>query len=511
MSLNFDRPNHPNPARTLESLRYLGYGNYEAVADLADNSLDANADEIAITIGQKSGEFVLTIADNGIGMDEATLDEATRLGSMTDRNPSSDLGRYGMGLVTASLSMARRTHVITKHEGSYSSSVTDLDEVVERNEFCKHLAAATDDEIAMYHDLRGGAESGTVVVLSKCDNLKNKNTTQFAGILRKHLGRIHRYFLQAGRQMWVNGESVRAIDPLELADPRTELFCDEVYPIEVILGDERVAESMRVRIVLIPDDPSAGERDIDKSLRAQGFYVMRNQREIVDAVTLDLFSKHNDFNRMRGEIFFPGTLDKCVGIEFTKRDVKLDQSLMDRLQQYVKPQCSTIKAREAKRGIVQDGGQQHLFHEQAAKAITEKDNLLLKPKGVIERRQAHEKQLRDKGQTATGAGSKRVNLRKTQETDRLNCKFVEQDLGAGGQIFETDMEGRTVIVRWNIAHPFYRRFVADNKSNGRLVTAVDFLVYSMAVAELGVVNDDERQVATNIKTVVSGNLRTLLG
>jgi hypothetical protein len=511
MSLQFDTPNPPNPSRLVESLRYLGYGNYEAVADLVDNSLDAHADRMCISIAQKAGDYVLSIADNGDGMDKPTLDEAMRLGSMTERNPSSDLGKFGMGLVTASSSIARRAHVITCQDGQYWSSAWDIDEVIDRNEFCKHLDAATHQEIDEFHGLAGDAQSGTVVILSKCDNLKNKTTTQFASLLRKHLGRVHRYFISAGTRMFVNGDAVMALDPLQLDDPDVEVFSDDKYPVEIRDGDARIQELVHVRIALIPRKNTAGERESGAMIRNQGFYIMRNQREIMHAQTLNLFTRHNNFNRMRGEIFFPGTLDKYVGIEFTKRDMELEQSLADQIEQYIKPQCSTIKRQENARTILTGGGEQQLFHEQAAKAITQKDKLLVKPKAVVERRRAFERNTHEKGAAAKGTGRKRLNLKLTQEVEsQLNCRFLEARLGPGGQIFECDMAGRTVEVRWNIEHPFYGRFVADNASDGRIVTAVDFLVYSMAAAELGVVDDDEREVMLNAKTVISSNLRTLL-
>lgn len=510
MSAQFNKPNPPNPGRLMESLRYLGYGNYEAIADLVDNCLDADARQVRITVSEKGGTRWIAVADDGIGMDEPTLDEAMRLGSMTERNPSSDLGRFGMGLVTASLSMAKRADVITKQGDTYWCSAWDIDEVVARNEFCKHLASATQEEVDRFHALAGEVESGTVVVLSKCDGLKNKNTTQFANALRKHLGRVHRYFLQAGATMQVNDQRVSVIDPLELADPKTEIFSDERYAVEILDGDKKVKDSIRVRIALIPDNPSAGEFDVAKSQQAQGFYIMRNQREIMDAAPLDLFSKHNDFNKMRGEIFFPGTLDKYVGIEFTKRDVKLDQSIRDQLLQHVKPQCTTIKRLESTRHRIDGAGEEQAFHDQAAKTITDKDRLLMKPKAVIERRRSHARDSKQEGAVATGDGPKRLALSKTQEADtRLNCEFRLEAMGPGGQIYESDMVGRTIVVRWNVEHPFYRRFVADNLSNDRLVTAVDFLVYSMATAEMSV-DDDQREVVNNTKMIISSNLRTLL-
>src|SRR5437899_1999982 len=105
--MRYVQPNDPNAGRLVESLRHLGYGNYEALADIVDNSIDADAQNLKITIQQKNTQHQISIADNGHGMSRHVLDQAMRLGSMTERDHNSDLGKFGMGLVTASLSIAR--------------------------------------------------------------------------------------------------------------------------------------------------------------------------------------------------------------------------------------------------------------------------------------------------------------------------------------------------------------------------------------------------------------------
>src|SRR5690242_19060919 len=103
MLLNFKYPeqpnNEPNARRMIESLRYLGYSNYESIADLVDNAIDADATEIHIRIHQRDKQIHVQIADDGMGMPPGILNEAMRLGSMTDKNINSDLGKFGMGLV----------------------------------------------------------------------------------------------------------------------------------------------------------------------------------------------------------------------------------------------------------------------------------------------------------------------------------------------------------------------------------------------------------------------------
>jgi Histidine kinase-, DNA gyrase B-, and HSP90-like ATPase len=509
----FNHPNDPNPARLIESLRHVGYGNYEAIADIVDNCFDAEATSISIKVAQYRGDFHIVIADNGSGMDHDTLDEALRMGSLTERNITTDLGKFGMGLVTAGLSLSRRTHVVTKQGDEYWTSIADVDEVLRTNTFCKHLAPSAPDERQVFDEVLGPTPSGTIVTLTKTDGLTNKNVTQFANILRKHLGEVHRYFLLSGKTILINDEPTPAIDPLQLDQlgKGTEMFSDEPYPIQVEEDGESTTYDIRVRIALIPDNAGEGDLEMARGLQHQGFYVLRNNRQIYRAQTLGFFTKHNDFNRMRGEIFFPGNLDKLVGIEFTKRQVTFDQSIQDKLSEHLKGQCRTIKRRMSGRESMRTTPEHQQFHEQASKAITEKSRLLITPKAVVEKRSAKTKKGVNGRSPERDPQQERRNFQKAQKVHAdLRCQFLHQQLGPNGQIFECDLEGRTVIIRWNVDHPFFRRFVVDNQDDGRLVTAVDFLVYSMACAELRARDEENVQFINNMKAVISANLRTLL-
>jgi len=507
----FNKLNEPNPARLIESLRHIGYSNYEAMADIVDNSFDAEASTISITVGKARDDFEIVIADNGLGMDYETLDQALRLGSLTERDHATDLGKFGMGLVTAGLSLSRRTQVITKQSSEYLTSIIDVDEVQTSNAFCKHLEESSDEEKRFFDRTAGDVESGTILTLTKTDGLTNRNTTQLANILRKQLGEIHRCFLMAGKSLFVNEELVKPIDPLMLDDPHTEIFSDELYPVEIDENGTKSTERIRVRIALIPHDFAAGENRLAKALQHQGFYLMRNNRQIQHGVTLDYFTKHNDFNRMRGEIFLSGKLDKYVGIEFTKRTVVFDQAIQDKLGQHLRGQCTTIKRRESGRSVEHASTEQDKFHEQASKAITEKSRLLMTPKAVIEKRSPKTPKNGHRDAKTPTTPRERKNLTNTRPSgDVERCRFLKHRLGPNGQIFECDLEGKTVVIRWNIEHPFYKRFVVDNQDDGRLITAVDFFVYSMACAELREREEDHVEFINNMKAVISANLRTLL-
>jgi Histidine kinase-, DNA gyrase B-, and HSP90-like ATPase len=103
----------PDPLALLESNRNLGYSIEEAVADLIDNSITADATKIVINLDWNNGDPIFKLCDNGSGMGEEKLIESFRLGSLERRNPK-DLGRFGFGMKTASLSQARELIVLSK-------------------------------------------------------------------------------------------------------------------------------------------------------------------------------------------------------------------------------------------------------------------------------------------------------------------------------------------------------------------------------------------------------------
>ena len=112
----------PNPASIIESLRSIGYTMETAIADLIDNSITAQATTINIDSPFSGANTKIFILDDGIGMSEQTLVEAMRLGSTSaslKRSPK-DLGRFGLGLKTATFSQCKRLTVITKHKGVVS-------------------------------------------------------------------------------------------------------------------------------------------------------------------------------------------------------------------------------------------------------------------------------------------------------------------------------------------------------------------------------------------------------
>jgi molybdopterin converting factor small subunit len=512
----FTRENKPNARKMIRSMRHLGYSNYAAIKDIIDNGNDADASWIKVYVHAAPGDFTITVVDNGVGMDWNTLDEALRLGSDTERNIVSDLGKFGMGLVTASLSICQTVEVITKQkDGPILHSVQDVRVVEEKNDFVKHLDEANEGAKKLFEAMLGGEQSGTVVRLTNCDHISNKDTRGFANKLRKEIGQTYRYFITSEqRRFFVNDQEVAAVDPLMMAEGGM-IHSDEQYTINFTNEQqEEQSDVIRVRVALLPDFGIEGNSERGINIPNQGIYLLRNYREIAEGEMFGLQTKHNDLNRVRAEVLFPATLDELMGVDFTKQKPEPKQAVLDKLRQALLPQFRALRGQVKSQRVKVETND--VSHNEAARLIGQKAHLLAKPKLRIEKRKSPTNQ---GGQRAQGDGTRtRTNASKTQQRKtNLPARFETASMTAAGPIWDAEPEGKTLVITWNVDHPFYQRFILENNDNPSMVSATDFLVYSLAAAELVYVidddedtNEDRRALLENIRATVSNNMRQLL-
>jgi len=488
----------------MESLRHTGYDNYYAIADIIDNSLDANAENIWIEIHQKDGDFEITVVDDGRGMGEDTLTEALKLGSDTDKNIESDLGRFGMGLCTAALSMSRRTLVLTKQkEGELLKGINDLDWVIETKKFRSYVGKGDPEDKKLFEELTNASVQGTVVIFSKSDKIQNPNVTNFSNLLKKEIGRIFRKFIEAGRSFYINGKLVAAVDPLMLAESGTYLYSDEEYPVKFETPRGFVEDTIRVRIVLLPDFGSAGNEDRGINSHNQGFYVMRNERELFSGQTLGVFTRDPHYNRIRCELCFTGNLDDLMGVHFTKRSLSVSQNLTDKLREITRSQLTHLSNLADEQ---RPKTEKEVSHSDSERLISKKSKLLMKPSPEESTKTKSEK---EKGKKQEGESK---DPTKEEPHDRLRrvCRFEESKMDKVGPLFYPYLEGSKVVIKWNVDHPFYEKIIVSNKENKTFITAFDFMVYSLASAELKARDDENVSLLESIRSYMSTNLRVLL-
>ncbi len=481
--------NPPNARRTMEALREMGYDSYASILDLIDNSIDAQASLIRVTIAEQKGDIVVTVADDGVGMDEDTLSEALRLGSDTARD-AGDLGKFGMGLVTASIGLSKRVEVYTKEiDGPALFGAFDLQEIEEKDQFLKHVGAASASQASQLID-----KKGTVVVLSKTDKISNRHTTTFANTLRKRIGQVFRKFLKAGRNLKieVNGTTVEPVDPLMLNHKETRVVLETEIPV-----DSRATAYLRV--VDLPDFGQAGNKEWGIIPQSSGFYIVRNNREIMEAHAFDFYKKHPDFSHFRAELCFDGSVDEFFHTDIKKMSIHPSQGFLDKLRQATQG-LITESGRAGRRRANVDKGQ--LDHSIAESNIPRRAPLIPKPKALVEERNrrgkagAHSKK--------NGERSRNPHVTNLRTISGLKVVFNEGDYGEESPFYLVKQESRTITVTYNRDHPFWRELI-EHADDPKVIAILDYLVFAMANSEL-LVPEFAAVVKTNINSTLVGLL-----
>src|SRR5690606_11273097 len=168
----------PSAASLTASLRDLGYSLETAVADLIDNSISADATDIQIFCDMSRSAPVLVIVDNGKGMTESEVIAAMRHGATDPRKKRGpkDLGRFGLGLKTASFSQCRRLTVVSAVQGERAGAEWNLAQVEEEDDW--FIAVLEPDEIAGQPFFETLGETGTLVIWRDLDRLFEDETGQ---------------------------------------------------------------------------------------------------------------------------------------------------------------------------------------------------------------------------------------------------------------------------------------------------------------------------------------------
>lgn len=314
----------PNAARTLQALRELGYDSYAAICDLVDNSIDAGAKSIAVDVRVLGRTFVIEVRDDGYGMDRTTLAEAIRLGSDTESGKSR-LGKYGMGLTTASLSLAKTLVVFTRRNKEQAYEATfDVSTVEAENRWWLDVGPIKSSE-----EVEQIGDHGTIVRLSNIDRIDDTNHFRFCAGLRERLGEVFRNFIGHGTAFYLNRKLVTAVDPLMRDNPKTKQHVDQVLD----LGHGKKA---RLVVVELPD---LGEQEEALGIvpRRSGFFISRNKRQIMAAQTLGLYQHHHSYSHFRAELSFDSSADDVWHVDVKKTSVHPGDQIIDKIKKAVRP------------------------------------------------------------------------------------------------------------------------------------------------------------------------------
>jgi hypothetical protein len=483
--------NPPNARRTMEALRDLGYDSYASILDIIDNSIDATARHVSVAVGEQKGDILISIEDDGAGMGEEILSEALRLGSDTERE-TTDLGKFGMGLVTASIGLSRRLEVLTREEGGpllYGGF--DLDDIAEQDRFIKELGAANAEQ-----QNRFTKSHGTLVTLSKTDRISNRHPSQFANILKKRIGQVFRKFLKAGVIIEVNDQRVEPIDPLMLGDADTELA------LEMDMEVDGLGKAY-IRAVELPDRGGPANKALGINADSSGFYVVRNNREIMAAETFDFYKKHPEYAHFRAELAFGGELDPAFHTDVKKMVIQPSQSFLDKLKQATMGLITKSQREKKKRAGVDRG---KMDHSAAEANISHRATLLPKApgRGLTEPRGPRSaKKSAGNIKPADGNAKLRPHVSSIKTASGLKVEFNEGNFGEA-PFYLVKQEGKTIMITYNRDHPFWRELVVYSDET-KIIALFDYLVFALANTEL-LVPEQAEVVKANVNSTLIGLL-----
>jgi hypothetical protein len=337
----------PSAASLSASMRDLGYSLETAVADLVDNSISADATQIDIVCELSSPQPYLAIIDNGKGMGPEELIDAMRHGSANPKAKRGlhDLGRFGLGLKTASFSQCRSLTIMSRKGGATSGAEWNLDRIDDADDWV--LLILDDEEIAALARVEQLGSHGTIVIWRDLDRLFEDETgtrrddivNEKLDVVEKHLSLVfHRYLAGEVRgrkkiRIALNGHPVVAFDPFCRKNKATGVLPEDI----VWIDDEAVV--LQPYILPHHSNLSASEYDFYQSrsdfISNQGAYIYRNGRLMAWGDWFRLIPKGEATKLARVQIDFPNTLDESWTIDIKKSRARPPHLVRERLRQII--------------------------------------------------------------------------------------------------------------------------------------------------------------------------------
>ncbi len=334
-------PAIPEASSMIETFRAIGYSIEAAVADIIDNSISAGAKNIWINFEWQGSETWLAVKDDGSGMNNDELVQAMRPGSKNplDNRGTKDLGRFGLGLKTASFSQCRLLSVISKKENYkpvYWSWILDAVKKTGKWDLINFLPKGNfENEIKTI-------KSGTIVIWNDIDRLvkdlqKDDNSAldKFLEIMKhvkKHLAMVFHRFIENGKiKIHFQDRPVEAWNPFLLNEPATQGHPDEpLHRGKVIAKGYVLPHKSKFKN---PSGYVDGEGPKGWN-EQQGFYIYRNQRLLLAGDWLGMFRKEEHYKLSRIEINLPNSLDSEWQIDIKKSIARPPLAMYDQLKAY---------------------------------------------------------------------------------------------------------------------------------------------------------------------------------
>ncbi|UFN51586.1 ATP-binding protein (plasmid) [Roseomonas sp. OT10] len=378
-------------AQTLvQSLRDVGYDHTtSALCEHVDNAIQAGAKEVRVLFRQtgKKGEYRIDAAvyDDGRGMSPSVLKVATSFGGSLNFNNRKGIGRFGMGMKTAALSLSPVMELYSWQEaGAFYNMTLDVEAIGKERANLVQLPDPTlmtelPDEVADLflkpmsfpsdrseqqllaepgEDLADRlGRSGTIVYMPECDRLTYAKAQTLVDHATKEMARVYRRAIGAGLRLFVNNRRVEASDPtysmpnarharLDISPKQSRLILPKQVDIKLHEnGSETVPVTVKIFRLPIEEWSKLDRKTQRNDLRIFDGYtvsILRNGREVFAGPMPRLTTRHSVTNWYRIQIDIPGELDEAFGIASNKQGVRMKGYVEDAIKDAIGGEISRI-------------------------------------------------------------------------------------------------------------------------------------------------------------------------
>lgn len=445
------------PSNFLRAVRESGYASLAtALAELIDNSIQAGATKIDLTVARTEGAQYpeIEVVDNGVGMNRRELELCLRFGGSSRFDQRESFGRFGMGLPAASLSQARHVEVAAWQDGRPALLVTlDVDAIVAGDPPALKATSTTAQS----------TPSGCRVTWRICDRIEYRRLGWLERSLRRDLGRMYRRFLSEGLRVSLNERLLEPEDPMMMStrvegEVATLAFTPLAYELRTPDGG---SGWVHVRFASLPVHRWHHLDNMTKRrigiVGGGGVSVLRAGREIAHGWHLMGGKRRENYDDWwRCEIEFEPALDEHFGITINKQGIRPSTELREALEPELESIARMLNAR------VRQSFEDVKF--QAAAEISCRVAATADPDLPV---------VRD----GRGHGSGPLSY-------RISTAQLTPD-----RLFATSLHASTLEVQLNVDHPAFAALYAplqalSDGAGAQLRTAVELLLLSIARASL---------------------------
>ena len=482
----------PDPERIVTGLRDTGYNFNTAIADIVDNSIAAKATKINIVVDlDPSMKLKVFIADNGIGMDMDGLKNAMKYGSK-ERTEKNSLGKFGLGLKTASTAFCRQFSLIsrTAELQELCKVQWDLDYIAKTGSWMLQFPVIEEDEQEMLEQTAGQG-SGTLLVWDKIDRMmkdyktfKNaaKGLRKILDDLRFHLSMVFQRYLDendnraSNVQISVNTQELEPWDPFCLKEAMTDTVQSEDVPVELPDGKQAV---FHISAHIIPRKGEYSSIEAEKSARGsndfQGIYVYRENRLIHSGDWFGFLKKEPHCSLLRVDFSFDYRMDELLSVDIKKSRILLIGELASYIMNFL-----GAPRREAEKRYRDK--ENHLVQQQAQGAhVPSNQNIESKAPELEGSKITPVDEDRAEINNQHGTFTKTISIK--TDVDPNQNRVIPVSAIEGNALWEPALADGKHAVNINETHPFYKKIYGPCLSQKLVVEGLDDLLWALAEAE----------------------------